>query len=86
MRIAALALLLPFMAACAGQGAIGLGGPAVSGNQLGGKVPYGEGSMAPAMNAMNAHCAQFGKKAEIIEMKPGNEGGILEFECHSRKI
>jgi hypothetical protein len=79
MRIAAITLLL-ILAACAGRTETG-GGSSVTGDQMGGKVPYAEGNMPAAMTAARSHCAQFGKKAQLTQMVPQSEGGILGFEC-----
>ena len=80
MRIAAIAALATLMTGCAAPGEIGAG-PSVTGNQAGGKVPYAEGQMSAAMNASQAHCAQFGKKAQITQMVPSSDGGMIGFEC-----
>jgi len=54
----------------------------VTGNQQGGKVPYAEGNMPAAMDAAQAHCGQFGKKAQITQMSPAAEGGgVVGFQC-----
>jgi hypothetical protein len=75
------ALLIGPIAGCAGQGESG-GAAAVTGNQQGGKVPYAEGRMQTAMDAAQAHCGQFGKKAQIVQMSPAAEGGgSIGFQC-----
>jgi hypothetical protein len=47
----------------------------VAGNETGGKLPFAEGQMPAAMSAAQAHCGKFGKKAQIIKMTPGAQGG-----------
>jgi hypothetical protein len=80
-RIAFLAALAAAMAGCAGSSDSG-GAASVTGDQQGGKVPYAEGQMQPAMNAAQAHCGQFGKKAQITQMTPAAEGGgVVGFQC-----
>ena len=54
----------------------------VTGNEQGGKVPYSEGGVQSAMDAAQAHCRQFGKKGQIIQMTPAPEGGgVIGFQC-----
>jgi hypothetical protein len=54
----------------------------VAGNEAGGKLPYAEGQMPAAMSAAQAHCGKFGKKAQIIKMTPGAQGGgEIGFDC-----
>ncbi len=54
----------------------------VTGNEQGGKVPYAEGGIQSAMDAAQAHCRQFGKKGQIIQMTPSPEGGgVIGFQC-----
>jgi hypothetical protein len=75
-----IALTVP-LAACAGSTG---GGPAseIAGNESGGKLPYAEGQMPAAMSAAQAHCGRFGKKAQIIKMTPGAQGGgEIGFDC-----
>jgi len=80
-KLVALALLAPAMAGCAGSSESG-SAAGVTGNQQGGKVPYSEGGMPAAMDAAKAHCSQFGKKAQIIQMSPATEGGgVIGFQC-----
>ena len=89
MRIAVIAALAALMGGCSVQNSIGtsLGSSSgVIGNEAGGKVPYGEGDKSPAMSATQAHCAQFGKKAQITQMIPAAVGGTIVFECHGRKV
>jgi hypothetical protein len=78
-RLAAAATLLALAVACAGPGATG--GTDVTGDERGGKVPYAEGKIGAAMNATQAHCAKFGKKAQITQMVPAPDGGQIAFEC-----
>jgi hypothetical protein len=78
-RAAALLLCL-VLAECAGQGDVG-STAGVVGDQRGGKVPYTEGNMQAASSAAQAHCAQFGKKAQITQMVPAAEGGTIGFQC-----
>jgi len=74
----ALALAL---AGCAGTSESGAP-VSVSGDQQGGKVPYAEGKMQAAMEAAQTHCRQFGKKAQITQMSPADEGGgTVGFQC-----
>ena len=78
-KLLLLAGLAAAMAGCAGSSE---SAASVSGNQQGGKVPYSEGGMSAAMDAAKAHCSQFGKKAAIIQMTPGAEGGgTIGFQC-----
>ena len=87
MKVAAIAALAMSMAGCAGQGAIGTGAsavgtsPTVTGNEKGGKIPYGEKDLPAAMAATRTHCASFGKKAFMTQMVPASEGGLIGFEC-----
>jgi hypothetical protein len=37
--------------------------------------------MQAASSAAQAHCAQFGKKAQITQMVPAAEGGTIGFQC-----
>jgi hypothetical protein len=68
--------------ACAGASQTG-GAASVSGNEYGGKVPYLEGGVQAAGDAARAHCAQFGKKAQITQMQPAEQagGGTMGFQC-----
>jgi hypothetical protein len=79
MRLVAGAALLATAVACAGPG--GMGSADVNGDERGGKVAYAEGKISAAMNATQAHCAKFGKKAQITQMVPAPEGGQIGFEC-----
>jgi hypothetical protein len=66
------------VAGCAGGG----GTESVTGNEKGGKVPYAEGGVQSAMDAAQAHCRQFGKKGQIVQMTPAAEGGgMIGFQC-----
>lgn len=76
--------VLALLSGC--SGGPGIGGPNSTGKPQGGTVAYGEGGMSSATNTMNAHCDQSGKKAQITQMKPGAQGGVLEYECRGRKI
>jgi hypothetical protein len=80
-RVVFLAALAATLAGCAGSSESA--NPAsVTGNQQGGKVPYAEGRMQSAMDAAQAHCGQFGKKAQITQMSPAAEGGgVVGFQC-----
>jgi hypothetical protein len=80
MRIVAIAVLAALLEGCAGSGGVG-NAQDVTGDERGGKVPYQDGAMPAAMNAAQAHCGKFGKKAQIIQMNQGAEGGQLSFEC-----
>jgi hypothetical protein len=85
MRIAIIVALAAALAGCAGSGSSsGEVGSAqgVAGNERGGKIPYQDGGMSTAMNAAQAHCKNFGKKAQITKMNPSSEGGELAFECN----
>jgi hypothetical protein len=75
-----LCLVLGAIAGCAGQSDVG-STAGVVGNQQGGKVPYTEGNIQGASSAAQAHCAQFGKKAQITQMVPAAEGGTIGFQC-----
>ena len=80
-RFAFLAVLAATTAGCAGSSESG-SAASVTGNQQGGKVPYAEGRMQIAMDAAQAHCGQFGKKAQITQMSPAAEGGgVVGFQC-----
>ena len=76
------ALALAGMVALTGcAGSSGTAG-SVTGNEQGGKVPYAEGGIQSAMDATQAHCRQFGKKGQIIQMTPSAEGGgVIAFQC-----
>jgi hypothetical protein len=54
----------------------------VSGNELGGKLPYAEGQVPAAMRTLEAYCAKYGKRGRIIRMTPAQQGGEIGFECH----
>jgi hypothetical protein len=73
------AALLALGGACAGP--TGMGDADATGDERGGKVPYTEGKVSAAMNATQAHCAKFGKKAQVTQMTPGSQGGQIGFEC-----
>ena len=79
LGLVAAAILALGLAGCAGStGAL----PNVTGNEQGGKVPYAEGNMPAAMDAAKAHCASFNKKAQIVQMSPGADGGgVVGFQC-----
>jgi|HubBroStandDraft_6_1064221.scaffolds.fasta_scaffold1036609_2 hypothetical protein len=80
-KLVVLAVLAVAMAGCAGSSESG-NAASVTGNEQGGKVPYSEGGMPAAMDAAKAHCSQFGKKAQIIQMSPAAEGGgTIGFQC-----
>ena len=81
MRIAAIAALVALMAGCAGPSLTGTG-LNMTANELGGKIPNGVSNMPASGNAARAHCAQFGKKAQITQMDAPSQGGMLAFECH----
>jgi hypothetical protein len=67
------------LAGCAGSSG---STASVTGNEQGGKVPYAEGGIQSAMDAAQAHCRQFGKKGQIIQMTPSPEGGgVIGFQC-----
>ncbi len=74
-RIGAGFALMALVAGCAADTST------VSGNELGGKVPYAEGQVPAAMRALEAYCAKFGKKGAIIRMTPASEGGEIGFDC-----
>lgn len=77
--VVAFAVLL---AGCAGSTGGTDSGGGVAGNESGGKLPYAEGQMPAAMSAAQAHCGKFGKKAQIIKMTPGAQGGgEIGFDC-----
>ena len=86
MKIAVAVVLAALLAGCAGSGEVGTSPGAsqggVVGNERGGKISYPEGGMSTAMNAAQAHCRNFGKKAQITKMNPSSEGGELGFECN----
>jgi hypothetical protein len=77
--IAALALAAS-LSACAGSGGVGTA-DGVSGDERGGKIPYHDGAVSSAMNAAQAHCGKFGKKAQITQMNPSGDGGQIAFLC-----
>jgi hypothetical protein len=79
----AVAALAAAIAGCAGSSESG-SAASVTGNQQGGKVPYAEGKMQAAMDAAQAHCGQFGKKAQLTQMSPAaaaEGGGVVGFQC-----
>jgi hypothetical protein len=80
MRIVASAALMTLLTGCTGPAAINAGADVV-GNELGGKLSYAEGQMPAAMSAAQAHCAKFGKKAQVTRLVPGSQGGEIGFEC-----
>ena len=83
MRIAVIAALVASLAGCAGTGSSDTGSSqGLVGNERGGKIPYQDGGMSTAMNAAQAHCKNFGKKAQITKMSPTSEGMELAFECN----
>jgi hypothetical protein len=74
--------LTVLLAGCAGSTGGGSSAANVAGNEAGGKLPYAEGQMPAAMSAAQAHCGKFGKKAQIIKMTPGAQGGgEIGFDC-----
>lgn len=75
MRIAAGIALMAFLTGCAADTG------AVSGNETGGKLSYAEGQVPAAMKTVQAYCAKFGKRGQIIRMTPAQEGGEIGFEC-----
>jgi hypothetical protein len=80
-RFALAAALAAAMAGCAGSSESG-SAASVTGDAKGGKVPYAEGRISTAMEAAQAHCGQFGKKAQITQMSPAAEGGgVVGFQC-----
>jgi len=81
LDLLATAALAAAVAGCAGTSESGTAA-SVTGDQQGGKVPYAEGKMQSAMDAAQAHCRQFEKKAQIIQMAPAVEGGgVVGFQC-----
>ena len=83
VRPVALLVLLGFVTAgCAGRTDVASGqGPTVIGDQRGGKIPRGVDDTPAAMNAAVAHCARFGKKAQLTQMEAPSQGGLMAFEC-----
>jgi hypothetical protein len=80
-RFALPAVLAAAMAGCAGSNVSG-SAASVTGDAQGGKVPYAEGRIQTAMEAAQAHCGQFGKKAQVTQMSPAAEdGGTVGFQC-----
>ena len=81
LQIVLMGVIAAAAAGCAGSG--GSASPAsVTGNEQGGRVPYAEGGMQAAGEAAKAHCSQFGKKAQITQMSPAEEGGgVIGFQC-----
>jgi hypothetical protein len=79
LQFAVAAALLALAAGCAGPG--GMSAADVTGDERGGHVAYAEGNVGAAMNATQAHCARFGKKAQITQMTPAAQGGQIGFEC-----
>ncbi len=80
MRIAAVLLLLVFFSGCASTVQTGPIPPVV-GNEFGGKIQNGVSDTPASMKAAVAHCAKFGKKAQIMQMQPPSEGGLMAFDC-----
>ena len=78
-RIIVLVATMAALTGCAGSS----GSTAnVTGNEQGGKVPYAEGGIQSAMDSVQAHCRQFGKKGQIVQMTPSSEGGgTIGFQC-----
>ena len=76
--MAAAAVAMTLLAGCAGPAGLA---SAVTGDERGGKVSYAEGQVSAAGSAATAHCAKFGKKAQIIKMTPAAEGGEIGFDC-----
>jgi len=75
-RIILAVAVTAMLTGCAGSTA------GVTGNEQGGKVPYAEGGIQSAMDAAQAHCRQFGKKGQIIQMTSAPEGGgVIGFQC-----
>jgi hypothetical protein len=54
---------------------------AVVGDQRGGRIERGVDNTPAAMQAAIAHCAQFGKKAQLTRMDAPSLGGLMAFEC-----
>ncbi|HEY7242574.1 MAG TPA: hypothetical protein VH678_01660 [Xanthobacteraceae bacterium] len=78
-RIILAAAAMLALTGCAGSS---VSTASVTGNEQGGKVPYTEGGIQSAMDAAQAHCRQFGKKGQIIQMTPSPEGGgLIGFQC-----
>lgn len=71
MRLIALALLL---AACSG------GHNDVTGNELGGTMPWFATNERAAFQAADAHCKQYGRSARITQIIP-YAGGTVTFAC-----
>jgi hypothetical protein len=63
--LAAAAALFALGGGCAGPS--GMDGADVTDDERGGKVSYANGKISVAMNATQAHCAKFGKKAQITQ-------------------
>lgn len=83
LRIAAVLIMPLLFPGCASTTQTGPA-PAVIGNEFGGKIPNGVNNTQASMNAAVAHCAKFGKKAQIIQMEPPSEGGLMGFDCRGR--
>ena len=85
LKLAALAILVCQLAACAGAGGLG-SDVQIAGDEKGGKVVGGvrEGGTRPAMAAVTAHCVKYNRKAFITQMEAPAQGGALAFVCLDR--
>ena len=82
MRILTACFVLILLAGCASRPDSTTSLASVAGDERGGKVPYGPGTMPAAMNSVRTHCEQFGKKGSITQMNVVADGGQIVFECH----
>jgi hypothetical protein len=82
-RAAAFAIPAFIAAGCASPTTDLSSGPAatVAGDQRGGRIERGVNETPAAMKAAVAHCAQFGKKAQLTRMDAPSLGGLMAFEC-----
>ncbi len=86
----AVVVVASILAGCAGPGADfgsagDSGGPQVTGDQNGGRIPrsIGTANQSAAYEVVTAHCEKFGKTGFITKMD--YESGMLTFECRQRR-
>lgn len=78
----AVTVLAASLTACANSSGEMGSAQGLTGNERGGKTPYQDGAVSSAMSAAQAHCAKFGKKAQVTQMQPSGDGGQIGFECN----
>jgi len=57
--------------------------PRVTGNELGGVMPWSGEDESDAFKAAQAHCEKFGRSARITQVAPasGKAKGVVTFVC-----